>query len=198
MSEQNQPGAKPKDELATIRQENADLKTQMSAMQNQLNLLLARGVNPPGYVPPPKHPKGKAKWEVVVSHSQLPPGLKRQIVEADGMEDAWTQFLAVTESTLKIDKMTGELAVQMTADLTPAQKGNWLKEQLMGARRWVADARKEKPEMVETRAGQCAKVKAFNVDLVGAEYAAARRDAMVIKGTVTRDQVGFAELATAH
>ena len=197
--------------MSVIRQENADLKNQMTTMQNQLSLLLARGVNPPGFQPPPKHPKGKAKWEVVVSHSQLPPGLKRQIVEADGMDDAWQQFLAVTESALKIDKLTGELAVQMTADLTPVQKGNWLKAQLVEARRWVADARTGKPEIIETRAGACIKVKSMltqtaegpktvnlNGDIVGADYAAARRDSMQVKGTVTRDQIGFAELATAH
>ncbi len=187
----------------------AALKGQVETLMGQLVAAGVKSAAP--YTPPPKHPTGKAKWEVFVAHSPIPPGLKRLEIEADGPEAAWQAYLAAVDEKLTHNRMNAELRMETNTDLTPQQRFGWVKDQVNAAKAFIKVCKLGKPEIVLTERGSDViesmkvisvptkdGVIAVNGSLVGAAYAAARRDAMVVKGTVTREQIGFPELATAH
>lgn len=191
----------------------ATMQAQLTAQQAQIALLLAGGPGAvkPAFTAPPKFPKGKAKWEVFVSHSPIPPGFKSLVVEADGPEAAWKEYLDRVDAALTFNRINSETRMQTNTDQTPAQRVAWIRDQVNAAKTFVALARKGKPEIIFTERGadviesmRVVKVMtkdgetAINATLTGAAYVAARRDAMTVKGTVTREQIGFPELATAH
>ena len=116
---------------------------------------------------PPREPEGKAEWRVTVRHSPL--RINSLVVEARGRKEAWEKFLAEAESKSTIEDFKSEGKLDGP-------------KRFAAARQWIADARRDVPDGVE---------------VIGAEYARKRVDALRVKGTVTKEQIGFDELASA-
>jgi hypothetical protein len=117
---------------------------------------------------PPRTPKGKGDWLVFARHTPLV-GFKGCTVQATSPDEAWRGFLS------EADKSIEKNAQQYGKDGIERSAGQGR------ARDWLNAARRERPEGVE---------------IIGAEYSAARKKAMRIKGVVRQDKIGFPELAS--
>lgn len=92
---------------------------------------------------------------------------KMRIVKAKGREEAWKKYIIEAEAEL-VEK-----------------KDIWDKrdpKRIPSCRTFLAEAKKELP---------------LGTEIIGAEYYKARLNALRIKGTLTVDQIGFPELASA-
>ena len=93
--------------------------------------------------------------------------VKSLIVRAKGRKAAWDQFLKDAET--RIAKLESAMDKR-----EPGRLGM--------IREWFASAKKTIPEGTE---------------IIGAEYARERVKALRVKGTITTEQIGFPELASA-
>lgn len=119
---------------------------------------------------PPREPQGDADWKVTARHSPLK--LKSLVVKAKGREQAWQKFLAEAEA-----KTTPEAFKADGKEVGPIRYRE--------AMAWLAEAKKANPDILA------------GVEVIGAEYSRKRVEALRIKGTVTQEQIGFPELASA-
>ena len=118
---------------------------------------------------PPREPKGEANWSVTVRHSPLK--LKRAVVKANGPKQAWERFLELVDAQTTPTAFKAEHREGRKAAAKAYQQ----------AREFIAQARRDMPPAVQ---------------VIGAEYERARLQALRVKGTVSVEQIGFAELAS--
>lgn len=125
-------------------------------------------VEPKRKVPiPPREPKGDAEWFVTARHSPLK--VKRLKVTAGSKDQAWQKFLAEVEKATTPETFRHEGKLEGPKHYQESMN-------------WIQAAKRDMPEGVE---------------VIGAEYSRKRLDALRVRGTVTVDQIGFPELASA-
>ena len=158
---------------------------QLATMQKQIDALIAGGARAQ-QIPniPVREPKGKADWFVAARHTPLLPEAKRAIVQATGREDAWKQFLDRATELTTLQKFIGRAdggAANVADGDTMAMRKLALQRHA-DAVKWIAEAKKKPvPD---------------DAEIMGNEYHSTRRAAMRIKGTVSKEQIGFEELAS--